>query len=238
MAAWRSAATAAAGAAAATAAGALLFLLLTTASPRLAAAAQDSASASLQSVTGPPEQCTPDVIRRIPWGVGIGALQFEGLGSGGRAPSVWEAWIVKDPSVIQDRTDTSLGADFFRRYQSDIDLLKRLKVKHLRIALSWPRLIPGAKKGSAVNPEAVKYYGGLLDALLAAGIQPLVALYHCESVGCALAFLVCLGRGTSFRDAAGASTLDPADPTLNSRANRSHLHPLPTPRGPPPSAAR
>jgi hypothetical protein len=45
-----------------------------------------------------------------------------------------------------------------------------------RFSISWSRLVPGAVKGSPVNPKAVAFYGGLLDALQEAGIQPLVAL--------------------------------------------------------------
>jgi hypothetical protein len=55
-----------------------------------------------------------------------------------------------------------------------------LQMKHFRLSLSWPRLLPGAKKGSPPSPAAVKFYNELLDTLLAAGIQPIVALYHCE----------------------------------------------------------
>lgn len=56
--------------------------------------------------------------------------------------------------------------------------MKQLGLKHFRLSLSWPRLLPGARKGSAVNPDAVRFYGAVLDELKAAGIQPMVALYN------------------------------------------------------------
>lgn len=126
---------------------------------------------------GPSPQCTPDIVRRIAFGVGTGALQVEGRGSG-RAPSVWEASIAKDSTFIADRSDPSVGTGFFSRYRSDAVLLRRLGIKHFRMSLSWPRLIPGGKKGSPVDPAAVRFYSRVLDALLAEGVQPLVALYH------------------------------------------------------------
>lgn len=49
--------------------------------------------------------------------------------------------------------------------------MKQLGLKHFRLSLSWPRLLPGARKGSAVNPDAVRFYGAVLDELIAAGAR-------------------------------------------------------------------
>lgn len=55
-------------------------------------------------------------------------------------------------------------------------LLHTLPPQAFRFSLSWSRLLPGGGAGSAVNPQAVAFYGSLLDALHVAGITPLVAL--------------------------------------------------------------
>jgi beta-glucosidase/6-phospho-beta-glucosidase/beta-galactosidase len=47
--------------------------------------------------------------------------------------------------------------------------MQQLGLKHLRLSLSWSRLLPQGRKGSSVNPEAVKFYSSVLDALAAAG---------------------------------------------------------------------
>lgn len=47
--------------------------------------------------------------------------------------------------------------------------MQQLGLKHFRMSISWSRLLPGARRGSAVNPEAVRFYNSLLDSLLAAG---------------------------------------------------------------------
>ncbi len=57
------------------------------------------------------------------------------------------------------------------RYKSDIALMQQLGLKHLRLSISWSRLLPGGRKGTAVNDEAVKFYSGVLDSLAAAGGQ-------------------------------------------------------------------
>eukprot|EP00878_Enallax_costatus_P011878 GHUV01012402.1.p1 GENE.GHUV01012402.1~~GHUV01012402.1.p1 ORF type:complete len:130 (+),score=26.41 GHUV01012402.1:205-594(+) len=56
--------------------------------------------------------------------------------------------------------------------------MKQLGLKHFRLSISWSRLIPGARKGSKINLEAVRFYNNLLDDLQAAGIKPMVAIYH------------------------------------------------------------
>ncbi|KAI8467355.1 MAG: glycoside hydrolase superfamily [Monoraphidium minutum] len=143
----------------------------------LLTAAAACAAAAAPALPAAPPQCTPDVTRRIAFGVGSGAHQFEGAG-GGAAPSVWEPYIAANPKATADGTNASLGAGFLTRAPADVALLKRLGARHFRLSISWPRLLPGAVKGSPPNPEAVEFYTSLLDGLLAAGIEPLVALYH------------------------------------------------------------
>lgn len=63
----------------------------------------------------------------------------------------------------------ALGNTTVCRYKSDIALMQQLGLKHLRLSISWSRLLPGGRKGSAVNGEAVKFYGSVLDTLTAAG---------------------------------------------------------------------
>lgn len=58
---------------------------------------------------------------------------------------------------------------WWHRYKSDIALMQQLGLKHLRLSLSWSRLLPQGRAGSPVNPEAVKFYSSVLDALAAAG---------------------------------------------------------------------
>ncbi len=55
------------------------------------------------------------------------------------------------------------------RYKEDIALMKKLGLKHFRLSISWSRLLPQARQGTAVNPEAVKFYNSVLDGLQAAG---------------------------------------------------------------------
>jgi beta-glucosidase/6-phospho-beta-glucosidase/beta-galactosidase len=47
-----------------------------------------------------------------------------------------------------------------------------------RLSLSWSRILPGGGRGSAPNPAALHFYTSLLQQLHAAGITPVVTLYH------------------------------------------------------------
>lgn len=44
-----------------------------------------------------------------------------------------------------------------------------------RFSIAWPRILPPARQ---VNERSVDHYSKIIDALLEAGIQPLVTTYH------------------------------------------------------------
>ncbi|KAF8062721.1 hypothetical protein HT031_004051 [Scenedesmus sp. PABB004] len=101
--------------------------------------------------------------------------QIEGaLREGGRGASVWDSYA----RATADGATPDVAADFYHRFRSDVALMQTLGLRHLRLSLSWPRLLPRGAAGSPVNPAGVKFYTDLLDALHAAGIAPMVVLYH------------------------------------------------------------
>jgi len=55
--------------------------------------------------------------------------------------------------------------------------MKKLGIKHFRMSLSWPRLLPNGTIDSP-NQKGIDFYNNLLDSLIAAAIQPWVTLYH------------------------------------------------------------
>ena len=66
--------------------------------------------------------------------------------------------------------------DFYHRYLQDIKLMQSLGLKHFRFSVAWPRVIPSGS--GAVNADGLAFYNRLVDALLAANIEPMVTLYH------------------------------------------------------------
>ena len=70
-----------------------------------------------------------------------------------------------------------VASDFYHLYESDIALFKDLGFNSLRTSIQWTRLIDDLEEGS-LNPEGVDYYNRAIDALLAAGIRPIINLHH------------------------------------------------------------
>ena len=65
--------------------------------------------------------------------------------------------------------------DHYHRYREDVALMKELGLKSYRFSVSWCRVMP--EKG-VVNPKGIDFYKNLIAELKAAGIEPLVTLYH------------------------------------------------------------
>lgn len=47
-----------------------------------------------------------------------------------------------------------------------------------RFSISWPRIIPTGRIADGINQLGIDHYSRFIDALLEAGIQPFVTLYH------------------------------------------------------------
>ena len=55
-------------------------------------------------------------------------------------------------------------------------MMQSLGIRNFRLSIAWPRIFPQGR--GEPNPEGLAFYSGLIDALLAAGIEPHVTLYH------------------------------------------------------------
>jgi beta-glucosidase len=105
------------------------------------------------------------------WGVATSAFQIEGaLTADGRGRSIWDGFA--GPSG-----DTgAVACDFYRRYPEDVALLRALGVDVFRFSVAWPRVVPGGT--GRVNHAGLDFYDRLVDALLEAGVEPVVTLFH------------------------------------------------------------
>ena len=107
------------------------------------------------------------------WGAATSAAQIEGgWNEGGRTASIWD---VAPSDKIKDGGDCHTAADHFHHMKEDVSLMKRMGLKSYRFSVSWSRVMPERDK---INREGLKFYSDLVDELLAAGIEPLVTLYH------------------------------------------------------------
>ena len=110
------------------------------------------------------------------WGSATAAYQIEGAwNEDGRGLSIWDTYSHTPGRVVNGDTG-DVADDHYHRWQSDIALMAELGLQAYRFSVSWPRIIPGGS--GPVNQRGIDFYKGLADALLAAGITPVVTLYH------------------------------------------------------------
>lgn len=110
------------------------------------------------------------------WGTATASYQIEGAwNEGGKGLSIWDVYSHQKGNIaFEHNGDTA--CDHYHRYKEDVALLRELGVRSYRFSLSWPRLIPDGI--GEINHEGVTFYNGLIDELLANGIEPCITLYH------------------------------------------------------------
>jgi len=101
------------------------------------------------------------------WGVSTSAHQIEGAADV-REPSVWDVFTA-EPGRVKDGSTAAVACDSYHRYHEDVALLAGLGVDAYRFSVSWPRVD---------SPGGLDFYDRLVDALCAAGVRPVVTLFH------------------------------------------------------------
>src|SRR3954451_22995462 len=110
------------------------------------------------------------------WGVATSAAQVEGAArEGGKGESIWDRFAAIPGNVAGGDTP-AVACDHFRRYEADADLMAGLGVRHYRLSVAWPRVVPSGD--GPVNPDGLDFYDRLVDALLARRITPWATLFH------------------------------------------------------------
>ncbi len=111
------------------------------------------------------------------FGVATSSFQIEGgVNEGGRGPSIWDTFC-RTAGKVQGGDTGDVACDHFHRWPEDIALMKSLGVRAYRFSIAWPRIFPTGLEDTP-NEAGLAFYDQLVDALLAAGIEPWVTLYH------------------------------------------------------------
>lgn len=109
------------------------------------------------------------------WGTSTSSYQIEGaVAEGGRTPSIWDVFC-RQPAKVLNGDHGDVACDHYHRYKEDIRLIRELGFPYYRFSVAWPRIMPA--KG-IINEEGLAFYDRILDELEAAGIQPLMTMYH------------------------------------------------------------
>jgi beta-glucosidase len=144
-----------------------LGALVAAAALSLAAAAAPACAAS----ASPPVRPLP---KDFLWGVASSAFQSEGHTTGAN----WNHYIDRDsgPDPVGGPKEAYRNSvDFYDRYRGDIALAKGLGANTYRISINWTRVEP---RPGVFSAKGLAYYGRVIDAMRAKGIQPLITLNH------------------------------------------------------------
>jgi beta-glucosidase len=115
------------------------------------------------------------------WGAATASYQIEGSPlADGAGASIWHRFS-HTPGTTHNGDTGDVACDHYRRWQEDVALMREMGLKAYRFSISWPRVLPEGK--GAVNPAGLDFYDRLVDALLEAGIQPMITLYHWDLPG-------------------------------------------------------
>ncbi|CAG5865922.1 unnamed protein product [Menidia menidia] len=111
------------------------------------------------------------------WSSATASYQIEGAWrADGKGLNIWDQFSHTPNKVLyQDTGD--IACNSYNKLDDDIAILKQLKVSHYRFSISWARVLPDGTTGH-INQAGLDYYNRVVDALVAANIQPQVTLYH------------------------------------------------------------
>ena len=110
------------------------------------------------------------------WGAATSSYQIEGAASDdGRGPSIWDVFCRRPGKIYAGHTG-DVACDHYHRFPEDVALLRAMGLKAYRFSVSWSRVQPDGR--GPANPHGLDFYRRLVDALLEAGIRPVVTLFH------------------------------------------------------------
>ncbi|XP_050316395.1 myrosinase 1-like [Anthonomus grandis grandis] len=114
------------------------------------------------------------------FGAGTSAFQIEGgWNEDGKSRSWWD-WFSNSYSIYINNATGNTASDSYHQYKQDIASMVAMGLPNYRFSLSWTRILPKGLNYS-INQAGVDYYNNLLDELEAAGIEPLVTIYHWDT---------------------------------------------------------
>jgi len=160
-------------------------LLVVTALSTLAACGDDTEATS--SGAGGAGGASPTAIAFAPLGSivgesGKGSFRFGAASAATQIENAnprtdWWTWTAPEDQGGLDRGkgfvgDASNGYDLAL---SDVALLTESHLDAYRFSIEWSRIEP---ERDVIDEEAIAHYGALLDALIAAGIRPMVTVHH------------------------------------------------------------
>lgn len=139
----------------------------------LPALSASKSKAKAKSVAKPIDLSFP---KNFVWGCATAAYQIEGaVKEDGRGQTNWDVFSHTAGKVANSDTG-DVACNSYHLYGEDIKLLSNLGAGAYRFSIAWARIFPEGR--GAPNQKGIDHYNRVVDALLAAGIEPYVTMFH------------------------------------------------------------
>jgi len=111
------------------------------------------------------------------FGAATSAYQIEGAAQkDGKGESIWDVFSHTEGKVFGNHNG-DVACNHYDLFKDDISLMKEMGLDAYRFSVSWPRIFPNGKTDS-LNKKGLEFYDLLVNALLDAGIEPYLTIYH------------------------------------------------------------
>ena len=131
--------------------------------------------------------------KKFLWGASVSAHQVEG-----GLHNQWTVWELENAKALSVQAEyhyndleswpqakqlaklsanyvSGRATDHFRRFETDFDLAKQLRLTAFRFSIEWSRVEP---EEGMWNAEAIDYYKQYVAALRGRGLEPVMTLFH------------------------------------------------------------
>nr|XP_039253969.1 uncharacterized protein LOC120331019 [Styela clava] len=116
------------------------------------------------------------------WGAATAAYQTEGAwNEDGKGESVWDHYTHNSPCWWMRNMTGDIACDSYHQMDQDVDAAVQLGLGYYRFSIAWTRIVPDGRNGTKPNMAGIKFYNDTINKLLAAGVQPLVTLFHWDT---------------------------------------------------------
>lgn len=110
------------------------------------------------------------------WGAAASGPQTEGITNKSNL-NVWDEWFREEPDRFYNHYSADIACDTYNRFKNDVKLMKDINFNSFRTSIQWSRLIDDLEKNT-LSEDGVRFYNEYFDAMLDAGIEPIINLYH------------------------------------------------------------
>lgn len=111
------------------------------------------------------------------WGAATASYQVEGAAfTADKGLNIWDYYSNRFKEKFYNGQNGNIACDHYNRFKEDVSLMRDICLNAYRFSVNWARLLPEGR--GKLSEDGLRFYNGLIDALLENGITPYLTLYH------------------------------------------------------------